>query len=405
MNMREQVDYLMQGTEYGDEQLKQAMANELAERLCEAEREKRPLRVYCGFDPRTSDLHLGHTVPMRKLRQFQELGHDVIFLIGNYTSLIGDPSDKDKLRPRLTPEEVQCNAETYAEQAYRVLARDKTIIEYNDKWLSKLTFAELIKLASNFTISQFMTRENFRGRLEKGEAIYLHETFYAIMQGYDAYMLKTDVQVGGTDQLFNIVTASRKLMNGLGVKPNVGVILDILPGTDGKIKMSKSLGNHIPLVSSPEDMYGKVMSIPDTTMGAFMRLVTRWHPEQILRMEEDVNREKLHIKDLKMKLAYEIVMIYQGAKEAEKAQRNFITVFQKKDMPDDMPEYRLIKKINIVDFMADQNLSSSKGAARRLIKQKAVRLDGKILESPDFLLERSGVLRVGKRKFIRLVEA
>ena len=194
------------------------------------------------------------------------------FLIGTYTSLIGDPSDKDKLRPLLTNEQVEQNANSYAEQAFRVLDRNKTIVRYNAEWLSKLTFAELIHLASNFTIQQFLTRENFRLRWDHGDAIHLHETFYAIMQGYDAYALKTDVQVGGTDQLFNIITAARKVMTSLGEKPNIGIITGILPGTDGVVKMSKSLGNHIPLNSTPEDMYGKVMSIPDSAMGLFARL-------------------------------------------------------------------------------------------------------------------------------------
>jgi tyrosyl-tRNA synthetase len=210
MNIDEQVATLMQGTDYGDQALKDAMQAELRLRLQEAEKTGRKLRVYAGFDPRTADLHIGHTIPMRKLRQFQELGHEVIFLIGTYTSLIGDPSDKDKLRPQLTPQQVEENARTYAEQAYRVLDRDKTEVRYNSEWLSKVTFADLINFASNFTVQQFLTRENFRERWDKGDAIYLHETFYSIMQAFDAYMLKADVQVGGTDQLFNILTAARK---------------------------------------------------------------------------------------------------------------------------------------------------------------------------------------------------
>jgi tyrosyl-tRNA synthetase len=212
MNIDEQVKTLMQGTEYGDKNLQQAMADELQQRLIEANQEGRPLRVYCGYDPRTTDLHLGHTITMRKLRQFQELGHEVVFLIGTYTSLIGDPSDQDQLRPQLTFEEVEHNASTYAEQAFKILDRKKTIVRFNHEWLSKLTLADLIKLASNFTIQQFLTRENFKVRFEHGDAIYLHETFYALMQGYDAYALEADVQVGGTDQLFNIITAARKLM-------------------------------------------------------------------------------------------------------------------------------------------------------------------------------------------------
>ncbi|MBE0699954.1 MAG: tyrosine--tRNA ligase, partial [Anaerolineaceae bacterium] len=208
MEIEAQVAWLMQGTEYGDELLKLAMQNELRERLLEAKKEGRPLRVYCGYDPRRADLHLGHTVTMRKLRQFQELGHEVFFVIGTYTSLIGDPSDQDKLRPQLTPAEVDENARTYAEQAFHILDRERTTIRYNAEWLSQLTFADLIRLAPNFSIQQFLTREAFKQRWERGDALYLHEMIYSLMQGYDAFHLRADVQVGGTDQLFNIVTAA-----------------------------------------------------------------------------------------------------------------------------------------------------------------------------------------------------
>jgi tyrosyl-tRNA synthetase len=291
MTIDEQVAYLMQGTAYGDENLRQAMEAELKERLLECQR-RQTAAVYCGFDPRTSDLHLGHTVPMRKLRQFQELGHQAIFLVGNYTSLIGDPSDKDKLRPQLTPEQVEENGRTYAEQAYKILDPLKTEIRYNAEWLAKLSFADLIKLASNFTVQQFITRENFHKRWENGDPIYLHETFYSLMQGYDAYMLQCDVQVGGTDQLFNIVTAARKIMTFLGAKPNIAIILDILPGTDGEVKMSKSLGNHIPLLSTAEDMYGKVMSIPDKAMPIYFRLLTRWTRKKLMPLNKSWHKEK-----------------------------------------------------------------------------------------------------------------
>ncbi len=288
MNVDEQVALLMQGTEYGDEAVKQVMTEELRERLIEAEKEGRPLRVYAGYDPRKADLHLGHTVTMRKLRQFQDLGHDVTFVIGTFTSMIGDPSDKDVLRPRLTDEEVAENARTYAEQAFRILDREKTKIAYNADWLSKLKFVDLIHLASNFTIQQFLTRENFKLRWDKGEAVYLHETFYALMQGYDAYHLRADVQVGGTDQLFNIMTAARKIMTYLGEKPNIPIITAILPGTDGVVRMSKSLGNHIPIYTNAEDMYGKTMSIPDFAMPLYFRLVTRWDPQKVAQIEKSL---------------------------------------------------------------------------------------------------------------------
>ncbi len=403
MTIDQQVEYLMQGTEYGDEELKHAMATELRQRLEESAREGRPLRVYCGFDPRTSDLHLGHTVPMRKLRQFQELGHEVVFLIGNYTSLIGDPSDKDKLRPQLTSEQVAENARTYAEQAYKVLDRTKTIIRYNAEWLSELSFADLIKLASNFTIQQFLTRENFRLRWENGDGIYLHETFYALMQGYDAYALRADVQVGGTDQLFNIVTAARKLMTFMGEKPNIAIILGILPGTDGEVKMSKSLGNHIPLLSTPEDMYGKVMSVPDKAMGLYFRLITRWTPEFIAAFERDMAQGKLHPRDAKMKLAHEIVSIYHSPEAADQAQANFIRVFQERDMPQDMPEYTLQPGQTVLDVLIAGKLVGTKSEGRRVIDQNGVRLDGQVLSDPNQTFPHSGVLQVGKRRFLRII--
>lgn len=403
MTIDDQVQLLMQGTEYGDEELKQAMATELRQRLVEAKAEGRSLRVYCGFDPRTSDLHLGHMVPMRKLRQFQELGHEVTFLVGNYTSLIGDPSDKDKLRPILTPEQVEENARTYAEQAYKILDKQKTLIRYNATWLSQLTFAELIKLASNFTLQQFLTRENFRLRWDKGDPIYLHETFYSIMQGYDAYALRTDVQVGGTDQLFNIVTAARKVMSYLDEKPNIAIILGILPGTDGEVKMSKSLGNHIPLLSTPEDMYGKVMSVPDKAMGLYFRLVTRWTPPEIEEIESGMASGQLHPRDIKMKLAHEIVSIFQSEQAAERAQEAFVRVFQRGNLPTDMPEFSLQDGQTVLDVLVEGNLVSSKSDGRRMIDQQGVRLDGEVLTDPNQPLTQPGVLQVGKRKYLRLV--
>lgn len=402
MAIEDQVAYLMQGTEYGDEELKKAMADELRQRLIDAQKENRPLRIYCGFDPRTSDLHLGHTVPMRKLRQFQELGHEVTFLVGNYTSLIGDPSDKDKLRPQLTADEVAHNAQTYAQQAYKVLDKEKTQIRFNAEWLSELSFADLIKLASNFTIQQFISRENFKLRWENGDAIYLHETFYALMQGYDAYALRTDVQVGGTDQLFNIVTAARKLMSFLGEKPNIGVILDILPGTDGEIKMSKSLGNHIPLLSTPEDMYGKVMSIPDKAMGKYFRLVTRWTPSEIKEIETSLDQGTLHPRDVKMRLAFEIVSIYHSPEGAGQAQDAFIRVFQQGNIPEEMDEYLLKGNQSVLDVLIESNLVGSKSEGRRLILQNGVRLDGETLNDPNQDFPHPGVLQVGKRRFLRI---
>ncbi len=404
MTIDEQVTFLMQGTEYGDEQLKQAMTDELRERLLESEKTGRPLRVYCGYDPTSTDLHLGHTITMRKLRQFQDLGHEVTFLIGSYTALVGDPSDKNKARPILTEEQVAENARTYAEQAFRVLDREKTRIRYNGEWLSKLTLVDLIRLGQHFTVQQFLARENFAKRLDKEEPIYLHETFYALMQGYDAVAMETDVQVGGTDQLFNIIVAGRKLQAALGQKPLVGIITGILPGTDGVQRMSKSTGNIIPITTGARDMYGKLMSIPDIAMGKYMRLVTRWTPAEIQALEADLSAGKIHPMDAKKKLALEITSIFYGEEEANQAQEAFVRVFQHGDLPEDMPEHKLEDGQTVLQVLRAGNLVSSNSEGRRMIQQNAVSLDGVKLTDPHAPFPGPGVLRVGRRKFLRVLQ-
>ena len=403
-SLEEQVEILMQGTEYGDRALQEAMTAELRERLILARKEGRPLRVYCGYDPTSSDLHLGHTVTMRKLRQFQELGHTTIFLIGDYTARVGDPSDKNALRPQLLEERIRENGRTYAEQAFRILDRGKTEVRYNSEWLSKLSFAELIRLGSNFTIQQFTTRENFRLRWDRGDAIYLHEFFYSIMQGYDAYSLQADVQVGGTEQLFNILTAGRKIMEYYGVRPNIGVLLGILPGTDGVIRMSKSLGNHIPLMSTAEDLYGKVMSVPDAAMMTYYRLLTRFPPAQIAAVERSMQSGTLHPRDAKMQLAREIVAIYHGTEQAASAEEQFRRVFQREELPEDIPVLEVKGTPKLADLLAENGLAKSRSDARRLIEQGGVRLDGVTLKDPAEPVspQVEAVLQVGKRRFVRL---
>ena len=400
--INEQVALLMQGTEYGDEELKQTMERELRARLLEVEREGRPLRVYCGYDPTSTDLHLGHTITMRKLRQFQDLGHEVTFLIGSYTALVGDPSDKNKARPILTQEQVAKNAETYAEQAFRVLDRQKTKVRYNGEWLSELSLLDLIRLGQNFTVQQFLARENFAKRLEAGEPIFIHETFYALMQGYDAVKMQTDVQVGGTDQLFNIIVAGRKLQEALGQKPLVGIICGILPGTDGVQRMSKSTGNVIPINTTAEDMYGKVMSVPDVAMGKFSRLATRWTPSEIETLEKSVASGQLHPRDAKMRLAREIASVFYGEAQALAAEQAFIRLFQQKDIPDEMPEYALQPGQTVLDVLSAAGLVASKADGRRMVDQKGVRLDGEVLEQFNDPFPHPGILQVGKRRFVRV---
>lgn len=403
MSIDEQVEFLMQGTEYGDEALKLAMKNELRQRLIEARQERRPLRVYCGYDPTKPDLHLGSTITMRKLRQFQELGHEVTFLIGNYTSLIGDPSDKNKLRPILSPEEVAINSKTYADQVFLVLDREKTIIRYNADWLSKLTFEQLIRMCSNFTVQQFITRENFKLRWENNEPIYVHEFFYSIMQGYDAYSMRADVQVGGSDQLFNIVTAARKIMTYLGEKPNIAIIMGLLPGTDGEVKMSKSMGNYIPIDTTAEDMYGKLMSVPDKAMPQYFRLVTRWTASEVAALEMDLAAGKIHPRDAKMKMAREVTEIFHGVEAARRAEESFISVFQKGSLPEEMPSFTLRSGQTVLEVLVEGKLASSKSEARRLIEQNGVRLDGETLKDPNQVFPHPGVLQAGKRHYLKIV--
>ena len=292
--VEEQLPLLMRCVDYGDEGVARAMESELLERLAEG----RHLRVYLGIDPTAPDLTLGHTVPMRKLRQFQDLGHEAILVIGGFTSLIGDPSDKESARPMLTPEEIEANAQTYLEQAFTVLDRERTVIRNNAEWLGKLTFQELIRIASNFTVGQFLQRDNFALRRERGEPIYVHEFFYAFMQAYDAVALETDVQVGGTDQLFNLM-AGRTLQRAYGQRPQIAVTTPILVGTDGRMRMSKSQGNHIALQDPPADMYGKVMSLPDDVMIDYFTLVTDVSADEIEEIRRQLASSAVNPMDLK----------------------------------------------------------------------------------------------------------
>ncbi len=406
----EQVEVLMSGAAYGDPETRENMRKDLRERLLECEREGRPLRVYCGYDPRTSDLHLGHTITMRKLRQFQDLGHDVTFLVGTFTSLIGDPSDKESARDQLTMRKVEDNMRTYAEQAFKILDEDRTRVRRNDEWLAPLDFADIIRLASHFTVQQFLVRENFAKRIDDGKAIYLHEFFYALMQAYDAVAQEADVQVGGQDQLFNILVAGRKLQAGLGQKPQIAIIMgESLPGTDGEIKMSKSLGNHIPLLSEPWDMFGKVMSLPDKAMGVYHKLILGWTQAQVDELEANLRSGDAHPNETKMSLAHEIVSIFHSSAGAEAALARWNEVFRGGGgIPDDLPEAELAAEAEIRDILVRLKMVSSRGEARRLIQQNGVRLNEEKVESlqatvtPEML---PAVLQVGKRQFVRLVKA
>jgi tyrosyl-tRNA synthetase len=407
----EQIALLMQGVEYGKPtetdigrrrtDIREVMEGELRARLAE----ERPLRVYCGYDPTAPDLHLGHTVTMRKLRQFQDLGHEVTFLIGTFTGRIGDPSDKDDARRQQTPDEVARQAQTYADQVFRVLDRERTKVRYNADWLAKLTFEDVIHLASHFTVQQFLARDRFARRLDAGKPIWLHEFMYGLMQGYDAVAMQTDVQVGGTEQLFNLM-AGRKLQEAFGQRPQIVLTMPILVGTDGHQRMSKSTGNYIGISEPPEVMYGKVMSLPDSAMLNFYTLVTRYGPEQIAAVERGLADGTLHPMEAKKQLAHEIVSAFYGDEAAQGAAAHFRRVFQAGRLPADMPVHSLdAQAINVVDLLVEAGLARSKSQARRLIQQGGVRLDGEQIKDITQTIAADGecVLQVGKRKFVRLV--
>ena len=393
----EQMTVLMSGVDYGDGQLRERFASELEALL----QEDRPLRVYLGIDPTATSLTLGHTVPLRKLRQFQEFGHNTVLLIGDMTALVGDPSDKNALRPKLTSEEIKANEATYFEQAAAILDASKTELRHNSEWLSRLTFEPILELLSKFTVAEMLRRDNFRKRFDAGDAIYLHEFLYALMQGYDAYALKCDVQVGGTEQLFNLM-AGRKIQEDAGQRPHVPVTLPILVGLDGRERMSKSKGNHIGVNDPPEEQYGKVMSLPDDVLGDFYTLATNVDPREVERIVAGLADEALNPMEQKKQLARTIVTELHGREAAQAAEEHFERTVQRKEVPDDIPEWQLNGSGRILDVVVDAGLAQSRREARRMFDQGAVSVDG-ATAAHDADVRAGQVLQVGKRRWLRLV--
>ena len=401
----EQVAAIMRGTDFGDSATRATMERELRERL----EQDRPLSVYCGYDPTSVDLHLGHTLTMRKLRTFQELGHEVTFLIGNFTGLVGDPSDKDKTRPMLSAEQLAANAETWAEQAFRILDRERTAVRYNADWLGDLTFAEVLRLASNFTVAQLLERDNLARRWERHDAIHLSELMYALMQAYDAVALETDVQIGGTDQLFNLM-AGRVLQRELEQPPQVAITLPLLVGTDGHEKMSKSLGNSIGIQEPPREMFGKVMSIPDEAMRSYFTLLTDLPPAEIEELLA-VEGGTLSPVDAKKRLALEVTAGLYSRPEAEAAQDYFEATFQRRETPEEMEEFAIAggdgaePEQRLDRVLVAAKVAESGGEVRRLVEQGAVRLNGERVAAFDLPVHPGDELRVGRRRFLRIVRA
>ena len=364
-----------------------------------------PLIVKLGLDPTAPDIHLGHTVVLRKLKLFQDFGHKVIILIGDFTARIGDPTGKSVTRPPLTEEQVITNAKTYQEQIFKVLDPEKTEVRFNSEWLSKLDFADVLKLASKYTVARMLERDDFHKRYTEGRPISIHEFMYPLMQGYDSIALKADVEFGGTDQTFNLLMG-RHLQGEEGMPEQTIITMPILEGLDGVQKMSKSLGNYIGISEAPSEMYGKAMSIPDELMMRYFMLVTDMSIEEQEQLGKDLESGAAHPRDVKMKLAHTIVRLYHGEEAANFGQEEFVRVFQKHAMPTDIPEYKVAfteEPVFLPQLLSDAGLTASNGEARRSIKAGAFKIDGEKCNEEHIVLKDGMVLQVGKRKFIKIV--
>ncbi len=398
---------IMRGTAYGDEGTRRAMSRELMQRLTGSIADGTPLRVYLGVDPTSPDLHIGHCVTLRKLRLFQQLGHQAILLIGDFTGLVGDPSDKDSARPMQAAEVLERNARTYREQAFKLLDPELTEVRRNSEWLAKLDFGDVIRLAANFTLQQFAERDAFAKRLSAKQPVYVHEFMYGLMQGYDAVALRADVQLGGTDQTFNI-GAGRTLQERTGQNPQVAVLTPILVGTDGRQRMSKSTGNYIGIDEPPIEQYGKAMSIPDAAIEEFFVHGTGTAPEQVDRLLADMAAGRVPPMEAKRRLAAEIVSEWHGEEAAAAAAGEWTSIFSKRDAPDEMPDVEVdfagadSIDAQLATLVLSSGAAASNGEAKRLIKQGAVSINGEKAAGPTAMISDGDVLRVGKRQWRRI---
>lgn len=375
---------------------------ELREKLLEG----RALRIKAGFDPTAPDLHLGHTVLIEKMRQFQELGHEVIFLIGDFTGMIGDPSGKNETRPPLTKEEVLENASTYKEQIFKILDPEKTRIEFNSRWFSKMNAEDIIRLASCYTVARMLEREDFKQRFQSQTPISIHEFLYPLIQGYDSVVLEADVELGGTDQRFNLIVG-RELQKEYGQKPQCLVMMPLLEGLDGVKKMSKSLGNYIGITEPPKEMFGKIMSISDDLMIRYYELLSHISLDEFKELRKGIKEGSVHPKKAKEALAMEIIERFWSKEDALRAKEEFERVFKQKGLPDEIPEVRYpfnSEKVWLPQILKETGICKSTGEAMRLIKQGGIRIDDKKVSDTQFKLS-SGeyIIRIGKRRFYRLI--
>jgi tyrosyl-tRNA synthetase len=380
---------------------------ELREKLAQSFMSGKPLRVYLGVDPTAPDIHLGHIVVLRKLRHFQEMGHTAVFLIGDFSAMIGDPTGQSETRPPLTREQVEKHSETYLKQVFKILDRKTTEVRFNSEWLGKMSSEEIVRLCSHYRLARMLEREDFRSRLEKNQPISVHELLYPLLTAYDAVALKSDVELGATEQKFNLLV-HREIQREYRLPGQVILTMPILVGLDGTRKMSKSLGNYVGITDAPGEMFGKIMSVSDELMWQYYELLTDFPSPVIVRLKEEVKMGVLHPKDAKMQLAHTIVANFHGEEAAKKAAEQFQLVFRDRQAPTEIPEMRLKWGTRpLFSLLTETGLASSRNVAERLIKQGGVEVDGKvekdvkraIVLNPGDLLP----LRVGKKKFLRVV--
>ena len=404
MTIDEQLDILC------DRAVELHSREELKRKLIQAEKEGRPLRIKMGADPSAPDIHLGHTVGLSKLREFQDLGHTVVFIIGDFTGMIGDPSGKSATRPALTKEQVMENAKTYQEQIFKVLDREKTELRFNSEWFGEMKFDEVIRISANVTVAQMLARDDFAKRYKENRPISLVEFLYPLVQGYDSVMVKADLELGGTDQLFNLLLG-RELQKIYGQEPQVVLTLPLIEGLDGVQKMSKSLNNYVGVNDAPQDMFGKLMSVSDELMWKYFLYILCWKGPKIDAMRAQVAEGSLHPRDVKDLLAREVITKFHNAEAAQMASDEFKKVFTNKQLPSDIPEFEIPAdkledgKIGLISLIMAAGLAPSRSEARRNIQQGGVRIDEEQVKDPRALIEPQAgmVLRVGKRKFVKLI--
>jgi len=376
---------------------------ELIEKLKKSEKTGKPLRIKYGIDPTGYDVHIGHLVPIRKMREFQDLGHTGVIIIGDFTAQIGDPTGKDETRPPLTAEDVKRNSEKYMEQIFTVLDKDKTEVRYQSEWFGNMTMADVLRLMGKFTLAQFMAHDTFRKRYENGLPLGMHEIMYPILQSYDSVAIEADVELGATEQKFNIL-AGRDMQKYFNMPQQIAILSPILMGTDGKEKMSKSLNNYIAVFDTPNDKYGKVMSIPDDLIINYYKYATKETPDEIEKIKAKLSDGKTNPKIIKQQLAREIVSLFHGKEEAKNAEEHFNNIFSQKKLPDNMPTYKLNGTQKLTEILVEAKLCKSASEVKRLIKQNAISINGEKISDILYEISDESTIKVGKRRFLQVVK-